>query len=149
MSSIKQLLLVAEVEQRKERDCAKHYQQANAHLLANNQKLSGLENYRLEYLHSIRTKASQGIGAKSMNQHHQFVGQLDKACEQQIHVINQAVLVVAQRKRMWLAQQQKHKAIVHLIAKKNQQAIQIANKQEQKLFDEIALQRAMRKPLYP
>ena len=125
MSSIKQLLLVANVEQKREQNCALQYQQANAHLQANQQKLTGLERYRLDYLHGIRTKASQGIGATSMNQHHQFIGQLDKACEQQINVIGQSVLVVDQRKRQWLAQQQKHKAILHLIGVKQKQAKQI------------------------
>ena len=148
MSSIKQLLLVASLEQKKERDCALHYQQANAHLQANQQKLSGLEQYRLDYMHSIRSKATLGIGAQSMNQYHQFVVQLDKACQQQVHVISQSVLVADQRKRQWLAQQQKYKAILHLVETKKRQAIKIQDQQEQKLFDEIALQRAIRKPHY-
>ncbi|MFT6270671.1 MAG: flagellar FliJ protein [Alphaproteobacteria bacterium] len=148
MSSIKQLLLVATVEQKREQTCALQYQQANAHLQANQQKLSGLEQYRLDYMHSIRAKAAKGIGAKSMNQYHQFITQLDKACEQQVRVISQSVLVVDQRKRQWLAQQQKHKAIIHLVDVKKRHAKQTADKQEQKLFDEIALQRAIRKPHY-
>jgi len=148
MSNIKQLVLVASVEKKREQNCALLYQQANTHLQANQQKLSGLERYKLDYLHGIRTKAAQGIGAKSMNQHHQFIAQLDKACEQQVLIINQAVLAVDQRKRQWLVQQQKHKAILHLIAKKQDQAKSKAAKVEQKLFDEIALQRAVRKPSY-
>lgn len=148
MSSVKQLMLVANVELKREQHCSRQYQQANAHLQANRQKLSGLERYRLDYLHGIRTKGAKGIGAQSMNQHHQFIAQLDKACEQQMHIIHQSVLVVEQRKRQWLAQQQKHKAILHLITVKERQALLVANKQEQKLFDEIALQRSLRKPTY-
>lgn len=148
MSNLKQLLLVASVEKKREQNCAMQYQQANAHLQANQQKLSGLERYRLDYLHGIRAKASQGIGAKSMNQHHQFIAQLDKACEQQILIINQSILVVDQRKRQWLVQQQKHKAILHLIEAKHKKEQARANKQEQNLFDEMAQQRAFRKPSY-
>jgi flagellar FliJ protein len=148
MSSIKQLLLVANIEQKREQQCALQYQQANSHLQANQQKLSGLERYRLDYMHNIRAKAGQGIDAKAMNQYHQFIGQLDKACEQQVHVISQSVLVVDQRKRQWLAQQQKYKAIIYLIDLKKDNAKKIADKQEQKLFDEIALQRCIRKPYY-
>lgn len=148
MSSIKQLLLVATLEKKREGDCASLYQQANAHLQANQQKLSGLEQYRLDYMHSIRKKAEKGIGAKSMNQYHQFITQLDKACEQQVQVISQSVLVADQRKRQWLAQQQKHKAIAHLVESKKRFAQQVEDKQEQKLFDEIALQRAIRNPYY-
>lgn len=141
-------MLVAEVELKREQHFARQYQEANAHLQANQQKLSGLERYKLDYLHGIRTKAAKGIGAKSMNQHHQFISQLDKACEQQVQVINQSVLVADQRKRQWLAQQQKHKAIVHLIGVKKRHAQAAENKLEQKLFDEIATQRASRKPSY-
>lgn len=148
MSNIRQLQLVANVEKKREQNCALQYQQANAHLQESQQKLSGLERYKLDYLHGIRTKAAQGIGAKAMSQHHQFIGQLDKACEQQVLVINQAVLVVDQRKRQWLVQQQKHKAILHLLEVKQNQAKLKVDKNEQKLFDEIALQRVIRKPTY-
>lgn len=148
MSSLKQLLLVASVEYKKVQNGALQYQQANVHLQQNQQKLSGLERYRLDYLHSIRVKGQQGVGAMSLNQHHQFVGKLDKACQQQISIINNAVLVVDQRKRQWLAQQQKHKAILHLVEIK-QKAAQIKEaKLEQKMFDEFALQSIVRKSSY-
>lgn len=145
MSSVKQLLLVASLEEKKVQNCAMQYQQANAHLQQNQQKLAGLERYRLDYLHNIRQKAKQGVGAMSMNQHHQFVGKLDKACEQQVNIINNAVLVVDQRKKQWLAQQQKQKAILHLISNKQKAAAIREAKLEQKMFDEFALQSTMRK----
>ncbi len=144
MSNIKQLEMVAELERKREQECAQYYNQAKTHLLANQQKLSGLENYRLDYLRNIRAKASDGIEAKTLNQHHQFVAQLDKACEQQIQVINQSVLVTDQRKKMWLAQQQKYKAIAQLIEKKQLENKQRADKLEQKMFDEFANQRTAR-----
>ena len=148
MSSLKQLILVATVEEKKMQNCATQFRLASAHLQENQQKLSGLERYRLDYLHTIRQKAKQGVNAQSMNQHHQFVGKLDKACEQQINIINNAVLVVDQRKRQWLGQQQKHRAILHLIASK-QNVIKLKEaKQEQKMFDEFALQQSVRKPTY-
>lgn len=148
MSKLSQLYMVAQVEKEREQQRALQYQQANAHLQANQQKLSGLERYRLDYLHTIRLKAQEGVAALAMNQHHQFVGKLDKACEQQIQVINNAVLVANQRKQQWQVQQQKHKAILHLIALKEKQVDVKAAKLEQKMFDEIALQKATRKPSY-
>lgn len=148
MSSLKQLYLVAKLELERVQNCAIQYQQANAHLQANQQKLSGLERYRLDYLHSIRLKAQEGVAALAMSQHHQFVGKLDKACEQQVHIINNAVLVVDQRKRQWLAQQKKQKAIAHLIKIKEKAVVIKEAKQEQKMFDEIAIQRSTRKPTY-
>lgn len=148
MSKLSQLYMVAKVEQEREQKCAIAYQQANAHLQANQQKLSGLERYRLDYLHTIRLKAQQGVAALAMNQHHQFVGKLDKACEQQVQIINNAVLVVDQRKRQWLAQQQKRKAILHLIALKEKDIKIKEAKLEQKVFDELAISRSARKSNY-
>lgn len=145
MSKLRQLNLVLELEIKKEQNCAMLYQQANMHLQQNQSKLSGLERYRLDYLHAIRQKAHQGVDAQSMNQHHQFVGKLDKACEQQIQVINNAVLVMAQRKQQWLLQQQKSKAIKSLILSKQKKAIALENRQEQKMFDELAAQQAFKK----
>ena len=140
--------MVAKVEHEREQKCAIAYQQANSHLQANQQKLSGLERYRLDYLHTIRLKAQQGVAALAMSQHHQFVGKLDKACEQQVQIINNAVLVVDQRKRQWLAQQQKRKAILHLIALKEKEIKIKEAKLEQKVFDELAISRSARKSNY-
>ncbi|MFW8590229.1 flagellar export protein FliJ [Glaciecola sp. 2405UD65-10] len=148
MSKLSQLHMVAKVEHEREQKCAIAYQQANAHLQANQQKLSGLERYRLDYLHTIRLKAQQGVAALAMSQHHQFVGKLDKACEQQVQIINNAVLVVDQRKRQWLAQQQKRKAILHLIALKEKEIKIKEAKLEQKIFDELAISRSARKSNY-
>jgi flagellar FliJ protein len=148
MSKLSQLHMVAKVEHEREQKCAIAYQQANAHLQANQQKLSGLERYRLDYLHTIRLKAQQGVAALAMSQHHQFVGKLDKACEQQVQIINNAVLVVDQRKRQWLAQQQKRKAILHLIALKEKEIKIKEAKLEQKVFDELAISRSARKSNY-
>ena len=148
MSKLSQLHMVAKVEHEREQKCAIAYQQANSHLQANQQKLSGLERYRLDYLHTIRLKAQQGVAALAMSQHHQFVGKLDKACEQQVQIINNAVLVVDQRKRQWLAQQQKRKAILHLIALKEKEIKIKEAKLEQKVFDELAISRSARKSNY-
>lgn len=149
MAKLTQLRLLEKVEKEREQHLALTYQQAKSHLLAQQQKLSGIERYRLDYLQLIRQKAGSGMGANTMVQHQQFVAQLDKACEQQIQVINQAVLVSDQRKRQWLAQQQKLKAVQHLI-EKNMQAQRVReNKLEQKMFDEIANQRVARRMLNP
>ncbi len=144
MAKVTQLKLVLEIESKKEQMCARNHQEAKAHVLNNQQKLSGLERYRLDYLHSIRSKAQQGIDAMTMSQHHQFVAKLDKACEQQVQLINQAVLVADQRKKQWLDQQQKLKAIKTLIDIKLKKESVKQAKIEQKMFDEFACRQAFK-----
>jgi len=144
MSDLRQLQLVVEVETKREQMCAKNYQLAQNNVNDNRTKLQCLEDYRLNYLKMIQKKGQQGFGASTMHQHHSFVGKLDKACEQQVQFLNQASLAAEQRKRQWLAQQQKRKAIEHLISKKKSQASLQEQRVEQQLFDEIALQKHIR-----
>lgn len=138
MASLSQLQLVVSIEGKKESALARQYQQAKDHLFNNQQKLSALEQYRLDYLKLIRQKASEGLQAKALIQHQSFVGKLDKACEQQIHVINQAVLVSQQRKEQWLKQKAKAEAVAKFIDKQVIKQQLAESKQEQKLFDELS-----------
>jgi flagellar FliJ protein len=138
MASLSQLQLVVSIEGKKENALFRQYQQAKDHLFSNQQKLSALEQYRLDYLKLIRQKASEGLQAKALIQHQSFVGKLDKACEQQILQINQAVLVSQQRKEQWLKQKAKAQAVAKFIDKQVIKQQLAESKQEQKLFDELS-----------
>ncbi|MFQ3250111.1 MAG: flagellar FliJ protein [Glaciecola sp.] len=144
MSNLKQLHMVADLETKKEQKLAQNYQFAAKNLQDNQQKLSGLEQYRLDYLKLIQQKGQLGVEAKELHQHQSFVAKLDRACEQQIQFVSQAVLVADQRKRQWLEQQKRRKAIEMLISKKVKEASNVASRQEQQLFDEIAIQKFVR-----
>ena len=140
-----QLQLVADWEREKERKCAQDFQIAQQHAQMNKQKLESLEQYRLDYLRQTQQKATSGLEAQSFNQHLSFVGKLDKACEEQTKIHSQAMLVADQRKRLWLQQQRKRKAVEMLLDKKHQQKIIRENRLEQQALDEIALQKFVRK----
>nr|WP_297347844.1 flagellar export protein FliJ [uncultured Glaciecola sp.] len=145
MSNLKQLHMVSDVETKKEQKLAQNFQYAAKHLQDNQQKLSGLEQYRLEYLKLIQQKGQLGVEAKKLHQHQSFVAKLDRACEQQIQFVSQAVLVADQRKRQWLEQQKRRKAIEMLIASKTKEAVAVEARQEQQLFDELAIQKYIRR----
>ncbi|MFQ3207649.1 MAG: flagellar FliJ protein [Glaciecola sp.] len=145
MSNLKQLHMVSDVETKKEQKLAQNFQYAAKHLQDNQQKLSGLEQYRLEYLKLIQQKGQLGVEAKKLHQHQSFVAKLDRACEQQIQFVSQAVLVADQRKRQWLEQQKRRKAIEMLIASKTKEAIAVEARREQQLFDELAIQKYIRR----
>lgn len=138
MAKLSQLHLVVSIEGKKESGLARQHQQAKDHLMSNQQKLSSLEQYRLDYLKLIRQKASEGLQAKALIQHQSFVGKLDKACEQQVQLINQAVLVVKQRKEQWLKQKAKTQAVAKFIETQTHKQSLIESKQEQRLFDELS-----------
>ncbi len=140
-----QLRLVADWENQKEQQCAQEFQLAQQNADLQKQKLSSLEQYRLDYLRQTQTRASQGVVARSFNQHQSFIGKLDKACEQQMHVHSQALLVAEQRKSLWLQQQRKRKAVEMLLEKKRQQRVYQENRVEQQILDEMAIQKFIRR----
>lgn len=137
--------MVAELEIKKEQKLAQDYQLAAKNLQDNNQKLAGLEQYRLDYLKLIQQKGQLGVDAQELHQHLSFVGKLDRACQQQVQFVSQAVLVADQRKRQWLEQQKRRKAIEMLINNKVKEAVLLESRQEQQLFDEIAMQKYVRR----
>ncbi|WP_218310815.1 flagellar export protein FliJ [Alteromonas antoniana] len=133
-----QLERVARFERDKEQQAAQLFQQAQTIVNQQRQKLSSLEQYRIDYIKNIQQTGQSGVGAKQYTQHLSFVGKLDKACEQQTQYVSQATLAADQRKRQWLAQQQRCKAVELLIEKKRKAKEQLENRREQNMLDEYA-----------
>ena len=140
----KQLMRLVEYEREKEQQIAQMFQQAQQNVLQQKQKLSSLEQYRIDYLRGIQQSGKEGVTAKHYQQHLSFVGKLDKACEQQMQVISQAKMAADQRKQRWLKQQQKVKAFELLLDKKKAVKENKAAREEQAMMDEFATQRFYR-----
>lgn len=142
-----QLQLVAKIELEKEQKAAQMFQMAQQNVTQQRQKLSSLQQYRLDYLRQIQNTGKGGVGAKAYHQHLSFVGKLDKACQQQMGIISQASLVADQRKRAWLEQQKRRKAVDMLLDKKAQEALKRESRVEQLMSDELASQKFYRNQL--
>ncbi|MEP0356944.1 flagellar export protein FliJ [Paraglaciecola sp.] len=140
-----QLDVVAEWERQKEQKMVDVFRKAQQFAQSNKQKLSGLENYRLDYLRQVQQKAKQGIGSLTFGQHHQFIGKLDKACEMQVQALNKALVVAEQRRGQWLQQQRKRKAVEMLLEKQQIAKQKREDRQEQIMLDEMSLQKYLRK----
>ena len=139
-----QLVRLAEFEREKEQKFAQMFQHAQQNVNQQKQKLTSLEQYRIDYLRGIQQTGAKGVSAKHYQQHLSFVGKLDKACEQQMNVIAQAKMAADQRKQRWLKQQQKVKAVELLLNKKNAVKEAKAARAEQAMMDEFATQRFYR-----
>jgi flagellar FliJ protein len=140
----KQLERLADFEREKEQKEAQLFQQAQLNVNQQKQKLSSLEQYRVDYIKDIQQTGKSGVTATHYQQHLSFVGKLDKACEQQMHIIARAKMAADQRKQLWLKQQQKVKAVELLLSKK--EAVKLAKeaRAEQAMMDEFASQRFFR-----
>ena len=140
----KQLERLAEFEREKEQREARYYQQAQQNVNQQKQKLTSLEQYRIDYIKGIQQTGQAGVTATYYQQHLSFVGKLDKACEQQMQVIARAQMAADQRKQLWLKQQQKVKAITLLLDKQKLAEQKKEAKAEQAMMDEFAAQRFFR-----
>ncbi|WP_245623464.1 flagellar export protein FliJ [Catenovulum maritimum] len=141
----KQLLLIAEIEQKKEDQLALQFAQAQQALTAQYEKMAGLEKYQRDYMENIIEQGKGGISSTSMSRFQAFVSQLDKACGQQKDNIEKAEKVVDQRRALWLQQQRKRKSI-ELVVEKQKKLHQVKlGREEQKMFDEIVTNRFARR----
>ncbi|WP_209327002.1 flagellar export protein FliJ [Pseudoalteromonas sp. PA2MD11] len=130
--------LLLKLESDKEESLRMDYLKAQQHLQSNQQKLQGLNNFRMEYSQQLHLKGRSGLSSAGFSQYHAFIAKIEEAIRQQASTVNTAKQVVTQRKALWLKQQVKAKAVAKLIEKQaEKQAMQVA-KAEQKMLDEFA-----------
>ncbi|WP_372762180.1 flagellar export protein FliJ [Pseudoalteromonas sp.] len=131
------LHLLLKIENDKEETLRISYLQANQHLQANQQKLQGLNDFRLEYTQQLHIKGQSGLSSAGFSQYHAFIAKIEEATRQQANTVNTAKQVVSQRKTLWLQQQIKAKAVAKLIEKQQLAAAALVAKNEQKMLDEF------------
>ncbi|AZN33403.1 flagellar export protein FliJ [Pseudoalteromonas sp. Xi13] len=130
--------LLLKLENDKEENLRMSYLQANQNLQSNQQKLQGLNNFRLEYSQQLHVKGKSGLSSAGFGQYHAFIAKIEEAIRQQASTVNTAKQVVTQRKALWLKQQVKAKAVAKLIEKQNLKAAALMAKSEQKMLDEFS-----------
>ncbi|SFC23572.1 flagellar export protein FliJ [Pseudoalteromonas denitrificans] len=135
--ALKQLELVLKITNDKEEKLRMEYLKSQQYLIENREKLTGLSEFRFDYMKQLQLKGEAGLSGANYSHFQSFITKIENAMDQQVQVINTAKQVVAQRQEIWLEQQMKAKAIEKLIAKK--QALKTAklNKAEQIDLDEL------------
>ncbi|WP_166420988.1 flagellar export protein FliJ [Pseudoalteromonas sp. Z1A8] len=130
--------LLLKIENDKEENLRMSYLQANQNLQSNQQKLQGLNNFRLEYSQQLHIKGKSGLSSAGFGQYHAFIAKIEEAIRQQASTVNTAKQVVTQRKTLWLKQQIKAKAVAKLIENQKLKANALMAKNEQKMLDEFS-----------
>ncbi len=139
-----QLKLVVQIEEEKEQKAAQAFQLAQQNVAAQKQKLQNLQQYRLEYLRQIQNNGKDGVTAQKYHQHLSFIGKLDKACEQQYGAISRASLVADDRKKQWIEQQKRRKAVEMVLENQRIAAEKKEMRRQQNTMDEYAAQKFYR-----
>ncbi|AOW76543.1 flagellar protein FliJ [Colwellia sp. PAMC 20917] len=144
---LKQLNTLHRYEQDKEKKAAQALQTAEFEYQQNLERLQSVSDYRLEYMKRLNARSMVGIDSATFSHFHAFIAKLDYAAGQVDIAIMQSKAMVEKSKQLWLAQRQKIQAVELLLDKKTQALTLIANKQEQKMFDEIATQQFVRRKM--
>lgn len=140
-----QLQTVLRIESEREEKAARQFMTAKQELHAQQQKLSQLQQYRVDYIQGVKRSGGEGVASTRYQQHLSFVGKLDLACEQQLNIISKATLKVDHLKQDWIEKQRRKNAIAKLIEKQHLVLKLKEQKHEQQLMDEFANQQTFRK----
>ncbi|MBA6417467.1 flagellar export protein FliJ [Colwellia sp. 6M3] len=142
---MKQLNTLYKFELDKEQKASQALQLAELDYQQNKDRLKNVSDYRLEYMRRLNQRSLEGIDSATYSHFHAFIAKLDNASQQVKIAVHQAKALVETRKKQWLEQRRKIQA-VELLRDKKLAILQLAaNKQEQKMFDEIATQQFVRR----
>jgi len=142
---MKQLNTLYKYELDKEQKASQALQVAEVDYEQNKTRLKSVSDYRLEYMRRLNQRSIEGIDSATYSHFHAFIAKLDNASQQVKIALHQAKALVDTRKKQWLEQRQKIQA-VELLRNKKLAALQlVANKKEQKMFDEMATQQFVRR----
>jgi flagellar FliJ protein len=144
---LKQLKILHRYEQDKEKSASQALQTAEFEYQQNVERLKSVSDYRLEYMKRLNERSLIGIDSATFSHFHAFIAKLDNAAEQVDIALMQSKAMVEKKRQQWFAQRQKIQAVELLLDKKKQALEITANKQEQKMFDEIATQQFVRRKM--
>jgi flagellar FliJ protein len=143
--ALAQLQLLVKVQQEKEDKLQAQYRAALHNYQSMQQKYQGLADYRIEYVQQTQSRGQEGMASRQFNQYLNFIGKLDAALTAQQQYVQQAKANADQRLAQLLAMQKKRKAMEILIERELTEVQRKADKQEQKMLDEIATQQFFRR----
>lgn len=147
--SMKQLNTLLKFEKDKEIQAAQKLQAAELEYQQNLERLKGVGDYRLEYMKRLSNRSISGVDSATFSHYHKFIQKLDQAGEQVEIAIKQSQSMMEKRKKDWLSQRQKVKAVEHLKEQRMKRQMLTERKREQNMFDEIATQQFIRQQNKP
>lgn len=127
---------VAKLARQGERDAARDLGVARSRQQAEEERLQDLLAYRREYLSDFQRKGRAGVTGSALQQFQQFLGQLDKAIDQQQRRLAGAGAEVQQSTHQWQQRASKSKAIDNVVQNLNAQEAVERDRREQKVTDE-------------
>ncbi len=136
--STKALQLVLDQRRERERAAANELAKSQSELTQFREQLKNLQRYRLQYVAQMQDKGVSGLKADSFGHYQSFVAKLEQAMVAQQSAVHGFVQNVETKKKHWIEQQTKRKAIESLLKKKELAKEKAELRVEQKMLDEFA-----------
>ena len=111
MKKSKRLQPICDFTKRKEDEAAKVVARASQNLNSQKQRLVDLKNYRAEYAQQFAQAGGAGLNASRMRDYQNFMGNLSKVIDQQQSAIQVLEREFEAKKRQWLAERSRTKAL--------------------------------------
>lgn len=108
------------------------------------QQLQTLQQYRNDYATQLHDQMQHGMATHLLNNYRQFLASLDYAVQRAQNALVDQESKVDKSQQHWQTKQRKLASYETLSDRKQAAAVKVANKQEQKLADELSLAMYMR-----
>ena len=132
--------IVQQAAARTERERAERVALAEKHLVEMQQKLSALEKYRSEYEAGFAAKAGAGFGAANVRDFQTFLARLGEALLQQRELVAAARNALEAERGHWREAAQRTHVVETLVGKWQGEEQRDANRRDQNMSDELAMQ---------
>lgn len=142
---IERLLPVIDMAEKEEREAVAKLSQSQAALQQAQQQLDNLQQYRSDYQQQWLEKGQTGVSGQWLMNYQRFLSQLEVAIEQQDKSLAWHNSTIKQSRAAWQKAYARLEGLRKLVQRYRDETQKTANKQEQKLLDEMA-QRLMTRP---
>jgi flagellar protein FliJ len=140
MKRSERLDIVQQAATRTERERAERVASAEQHLVEMQQKLTALEKYRSEYEAGFAARAGAGFGAMAVRDFQTFLARLGEALGQQKDLVTAARKALDAERDNWREAAQRAHVVDTLAERWQGEETREANRRDQQLNDELAMQ---------
>lgn len=140
MKRSERLDIVQQAAARTEKERAERVALAEKHLAEMQQKLTALEKYRGEYEAGFAAKAGAGFGAAGVRDFQTFLARLGEALNQQRDLVAAARRALDAERDNWREAAQRTHVVETLVEKWQGEETRAANRRDQNMSDELAMQ---------
>lgn len=138
LKKIKRMTLLVQLAQNNENERSKHLKQTRESMDAAQAQLASLQEYKENYLQSLRGKMSGAANAYNLTSYQQFVAQLAEAIAQQERVAEQSKLLFEKVRSLWVHAREKRLSLERLRdAAKREYQQQRDKKEESRILDDF------------